>query len=108
MGVGKRSARLAVFFDATLANSSRKKFPVSLVFAQEPVLDGEWTETMEMEINERRVGKYTGKVVEIGKIEESQMGLEWPGRRILVVAVARRNLPSGASNLVRVQGAKFL
>lgn len=53
MGVGKRSARLAVFFDATLANSSREKFPVSLVFAQEPVLDGEWTETMEMEINER-------------------------------------------------------
>lgn len=108
MGVGKRSARLAVFFDATLANSSRKKFPVSLVFAQEPVLDGEWTETMEMEINERRVGKYTGKVVEIGKIEESQMGLEWPGEADSGSGCSASQTPSGASNLVRVQGAKFL
>ena len=81
---------------------------MSLVFAQEPVLDGEWTETIEMEINERRIGKYTGKVVEIGKIDESQMGLEWPGRRILVVAVSASQPPSGASNLVRVQGAFFV
>ena len=27
-----------------------KKFPVSLVFAQEPALDGEWTERKEIEI----------------------------------------------------------
>ncbi len=61
-----------IFFDATLCKFSMK-FPVSLVFAQEPALDGEWTERKEIEINECRIwckerGR-AGKVVEIWERE---------------------------------------
>ena len=51
-------------FDATfLVEFLKEKVPVSLVFAQEPALDDEWTELKEMEINEssiRILGKDTG------------------------------------------------
>ena len=65
---------------------------------KEPALDGEWTERKENEINECRI-RYkergrAGKVVENGKgkIEESQMGLEYRGGGLWEVAVARRSL----------------
>lgn len=46
--------------------------------------------------------------MEIGKIEESQMGLEWPGgRRILVVAVARRKLPVVPATWYVFKGRNF-
>lgn len=53
VGLGKRSAGYS--FSTRLSEFLEGKFPVNLVFAQEPALDGEWTERKEMEMNERGV-----------------------------------------------------
>ena len=62
VGVGKRWAG---YFGSTrlLVEFLKEKVPVSLVFAQEPALEDEWTELKEMEINESSImslGKDTG------------------------------------------------
>ena len=60
VGVGKRWAG---YFVSTrlLVKFLKEKVPVSLVFAQEPALDDEWTELKEMEINESSVMMILGK-----------------------------------------------
>lgn len=89
-GCWKKLGRISYIFFRRDLCKFLKKFPVSLVFAQEPALNGEWTERKEIEITSVVYGirQRTGIVVEIGKgkIEESQMV---PERRTVEVAVAR-------------------
>lgn len=51
----RRNGFFLFFFDATFGKFLKEKFPVILVFAQEPAVDVEWTEPEEMEIKEGRL-----------------------------------------------------
>ena len=51
----ERDRRAILFRRDFLVEFLKEKVPVSLVFAQEPALDDEWTELKEMEINESSI-----------------------------------------------------
>ena len=70
---------LVFFFDATFARSRRGSFPSLWRLSQSQPSTVSGGRRNAMEINERRIGKGGGQVVEIGKIEASQTGLECPG-----------------------------
>ena len=99
----KRSTGLTILLRRDFGRFLQGTFPVRLVFAQEPALDDEWTDSEEMEINERRIRRSREREVKNRKIEESQIGLECRGLRILAVACSA----SWVLVLIRVPGANF-